>query len=119
MSEGPPQSGSEEDPDLDLKAGFKLQEQDRNDPERGPLVQEARAVMREVYKNPALYEEYMDFCDAFKAHFSSEEAQKYRLYHAFIGSTPPGTADRFDAEGAWSIAGKIREFTEKYHIHPV
>lgn len=120
MSEESPR----EDPDKAFReafaresaAGFKLVEEDKADPERGPIVRLAKAVGKAAARfGTPLYEELNTFCIAFAQHFE-KDARRYRLYHVIIGSGPRGTADLFDAEGEWSIAAKMRELAQKYNI---
>jgi len=118
MSEGLP--GKYEEFQRQMNAGFELQKQDSEDPERGPIVRQVRALVSAAYKNykdsNSPYSELSSFQNAFVEHFGRAEAQRYRLYHVIIGSTPPGNADLFDAEGDWSIAGAMQNLVEKYHI---
>jgi len=101
-----------------MAVGQELQRQDREDPVRGPIVRMVRMVVLEasktVMEKDSAYAELSAFWNAFLEHFGSDEARRYRLFHIIIGSTPPSTADLFDAEGEWSIALKMQEFTEKY-----
>ncbi len=100
-------------------AGLELQRKDNEDPERGPIVQQVRAVMSAANKNYSenpLYNELLSFQKSFLEHFGKSEAQSYRLFHASLGSTPPGNADLFDAEGEWSIAQAMQNLAEKYRV---
>lgn len=103
-----------------MNAGLELQKQDDEDAERGPIVRQVRAVVTEAYKNHrdenSAYDELRSFQDSFAEHFGRIEAQRYRLYHVIIGSTPSGSADLFDAEGEWSIVSEMRKLAEKYNI---
>lgn len=104
-----------------MNAGFELQKQDNEDPERGPVVRQVRAVRDAAYKNyrdekSTLYPELSAFQKSFAEHFGKPEAQRYRLYHIIIGSTPSGNSDLFDAEGEWSIAAAMQKLAEKHHI---
>ena len=104
-----------------MNAGFELQKQDNEDPERGPIVQQVRAVQNAAYKNfgnekSTLYPEFKAFQDSFLEHFGSNEARRYRLYHVIIGSTPSGNEDLFDAEGEWSIAEAMQRLAKEHHI---
>lgn len=104
----------------DSAAGLELQRQDKEDPKRGPIVRQVRAVHEEAYrhyeKKGTIFDDFDSFEKSFAGHFGQKEAWRYRLYHLITGSTPPGTADLFDAEGEWSIAAKMRELAEKYHV---
>lgn len=100
-----------------VATGRELVRQDGEDPERGPLVRLVCSVMKAARYGTPLYKEIETFYTAFSSHFKNEkEAKRYRLYHIVIGSTPSGMADLFDTEGEWSIAAKMRELAEKYHI---
>ncbi len=120
MSEGL-QKNQYEELQRQMNAGFELQKQDNEDPERGPIVQQVRAVQNAAYKNfgneeSTLYPEFQEFQKSFGEHFGRAEAQRYRLYHVIISSTPPGNADLFDAKGEWSIAAAMQKLAEKHHI---
>ena len=119
MSEGLPEKKYEEF-QRQMNAGFELQRQDNDDSKRGPIVRQVRALVRAAYKNHtdenSPYNELSSFQSAFAEHFGKTEAQRYRLYHVIIGSTPPGNADLFDAEGEWSIAEAMQNLAEKYRI---
>ena len=99
-------------------AGFELQKQDNEDFERGPIVRHAHAVMHTAYKNRGspLFKDFNFFQKNFIEHFGSKEANRYRLFHYIIGSSPSGENDLFDAEGEWSVAAAMRKLAEKYHI---
>lgn len=104
-----------------MNAGFELQKQDHEDPERGPIVQQVRAVQNAAYKNfgnekSTLYPEFKAFQDSFLEHFGSNEARRYRLYHVIISSTPSGNTDLFDAEGEWSIGAAMQKLAETYGV---
>ncbi len=103
------------------KAGLELRKLDDEDPERGSIVQQVRAIERALWKysgneNSIPYSEFEAFKRSFLEHFGKTEARRYRLFHVILGSTPPGNADLFDAEGEWSIAEAMQNLTEKYHI---
>lgn len=119
MSEGPPENRYEKF-QQEMNAGFELQKQDNEDPEHGPVVRQVRALVSAAYKNHrdinSPYSELSSFQSAFAEHFGRTEAQRYRLYHVIIGSTPPGNADLFDAEGEWSIAQAMQGLAEKYRV---
>ena len=119
MSEGLPEDKYKEFNQL-MEGGFELQKQDSEDPERGPVVREMHAIVEAIYKNHRdnipPYEDLSSFQHAFLEHFGRAEAQRYRLYHLIIGSSPPGDSDLFDADGEWSIAEAMRKLVEKYHI---
>lgn len=119
MSEGLPEKKYEEF-ERQMNAGFELQKQDNEDPRRGPIVRQVRALVRAAYKNHrdenSPYNELGLFQKSFVEHFGKTEAQRYRLYHVIIGSTPPGNADLFDAEREWSIAEAMQHLAEKYRI---
>lgn len=106
-----------------MVAGQELQRQDREDPERGPIVRAVRVATIEASKRVAEkdspYNELEVFRNAFMEHFGSQEARRYRLFHIIIGSTPPSTSDLFDADGEWSIATKMQELSEKYGMGEV
>ncbi|MBI2409531.1 hypothetical protein HYV30_00630 [Candidatus Kaiserbacteria bacterium] len=115
MNESPPNENAEER--RLVQAGLELQRQDKEDPERAPIVRIAHKVAMEVYRgNEALLRDIESFRRDFLEHFGKSEGQKYRLYHALSGSTPLGSAIYFDAEGEWSIEAKARELAERYHI---
>ena len=128
MSEEPPKNEAKPIESEDLfarirqasEAGSKLEEADRADRERGPVVQLVRVVYRAAYKNSLtkgpLFNEFHLFQKSFIEHFGGTEAQRYRLYHIIVGSGPFGDANLFDAEGEWSIATKMRELAKKYNI---
>ena len=106
-------------------AGFKLVEEDKADPERGPIVRLVRAVYRAAYKDllthGPLFKDFDLFRQSFIKHFDTTEAQRYRLYHIIIGSGPaPDTdfdfVDPPDAKEKWSIAENMKKLAEKYHI---
>jgi len=113
-------------------ASFKLIEEDKADPERGPVVRLVHAVFRAAVddyidksknstdKSP-LFDDFELFKKSFIEHFKNTdtEAKRYRLYHIIIGSSSPWNTDLFDAEGKWSIATKMRELATKYHIEKV
>lgn len=103
-----------------MELGFELQKQDNEDPERGPIVRQVRALVSAAYRNHrdenSPYNELSSFQRSFAEHFGRTEAQRYRLYHVIIGSTPPGNADLFDAEGEWSIAQVMQGLAEKYRV---
>lgn len=120
MSEGLPEKKYEEF-ERQMNAGFELQKQDSEDPERGPIVRQTRALVSAAYKNygnekSTLYPELNAFQKSFAEHFGRAEAQRYRLYHVIIGSTPSGNSDLFDAEGEWSIAAAMQKLAENYDV---
>lgn len=119
MSEGPPENIYEKF-QQEMNAGLELQKKDTEDPDRGPIVRRVRALILAAYKNhkdsDSPYHELSSFQHAFIEHFGRNEAQRYRLYHVIIGSTPPGNADLFDAEGEWSIADAMQNLAEKYRV---
>ena len=119
MSEGLPENKYEEF-QQEMNAGLELQKKDLEDSERGPIVRRVRALILAAYEghkdSNSPYQELSSFQHAFIEHFGRIEAQRYRLYHVMISSTPPGNADLFDAEGEWSIAEAMRNLAEKYHI---
>ena len=110
--------GNPEDPHATFgaDAGFELQRQDREDPERGPVVRQVRALLRAALASKALRAEIEMFYTDFIGHFGDTEARKHRLLHLLIGSSPLGTANIFDAEGEWSIAAKTRSLARDYDI---
>lgn len=101
------------------EAGLELQRKDNEDPERGPIVQQVRAVMSAASKNHSenpLYNEVSLFQKSFLKHFGETEARRYHLLHASLGSTSPGNADLFDAEGEWSIGAAMQKLAETYGV---
>ena len=119
MSEGLPEKKYEE-LERQTNLGLELQRQDAEDPERGPIVRQVRAVFAAAYKSykdkNSPYKDLSLFQNSFVDHFGAAEAHRYRLYHLIIGSTPPGNTDLFDAEGEWSIAEAMQKLAEKYHL---
>jgi hypothetical protein len=88
--------------------------QDKEDPERGPVVRMTEAVFRSAVQKlgTPLMEEFL----ALQHSFPRDAYYQYRLYHYLIGSTPPRDIVLFDAEGDASVAEKVRALAEKYHI---
>ncbi|MDO8620138.1 MAG: hypothetical protein Q7R64_02210 [bacterium] len=64
------------------------------------------------------YSELVAFAQKFQSKVPDWE--RYRLYHIFIGSTPPGSADLFDVEGPlaeeFSIARFAESLTERFKL---
>ncbi len=100
--------------------GFELVEQDKADPERGPIVWQVRAILEKAradYQgNIGFFNDLESFRESFNDHFTVAGARRYRLYHLMSGSLPRGSADLFDAEGELSIAEKIKSLAEKHDI---
>lgn len=105
----------------------KVWNQDKADAVRGPIIKIAEDVlhaasMRGTLDDPLLVE-VGELVRSFSEQFGDttwteeqkkSEAQRYRLYHRIIGSTPEG--DLFDTEGPNSIGEKMRALAQKYGI---
>ena len=104
-------------------AGFKLVEEDNADPDRGPIARLVRGVFKaavaDYIKNEnrsPFFDDFEAFRQSFLKHFTVTEAQRYRLYHIIIGSSPNEKANFFDVEGEWSVAEAMRKLAKKYNI---
>lgn len=121
LSDGDPEL---EEAQRESKISQQLLADDLADPVRAQQWRHAQRMHEadlksESEENPELHDELHAFLSAFAVYMSEAVAGgagRYRLYHALVGSTPPGVAESFDAEGEWSLASKVTELAEKYHL---
>lgn len=64
-------------------------------------IKKLRPIINKAYENEKEYSIIVNF--AKKLQNKHPDYQNYRLYHLFIGSTPPEDCPKFDFEGEDSI----------------
>lgn len=94
---------------------------DERDPIHGPAIARIHEILETGVVGPdadAFIDDLAAFQQEFLKHFGDHEARRYRLFHTIIGSTPPRSADLFDAEGEWSVARRMAELARQHGINP-